>query len=52
MARFCAVGICLLAFASFTRAESGKWLAYTADHYGNPDVFVPEYPNYHQALPK
>ena len=92
MARFCAVGICLLAFASFPRAESeqpllirhptlsrdkiafcyagdiwtvgrdggdatrltagigekcdpyyspdGKWLAYTADHYGNPDVFV------------
>jgi tricorn protease len=92
MARFCAVGICLLAFASFSRAESekpllirhptlsrdkiafcyagdiwtvgrdggdatrltagigekcdpyyspdGKWLAYTADHYGNPDVFV------------
>jgi tricorn protease len=99
MASFCAVGICLLAFASFPRAESeqpllirhptlsrdkiafcyagdiwtvgrdggdatrltagigekcdpsyspdGKWLAYTADHYGNPDVFKrPEYPNY------
>jgi tricorn protease len=92
MARFCAGAICLLAFASFPRAESeqpllirhptlsrdkiafgyagdiwtvgrgggdatrltagvgekcdptyspdGKWLAYTADHYGNPDVFV------------
>ncbi|MEP7305093.1 MAG: PDZ domain-containing protein [Acidobacteriota bacterium] len=92
MVRSCAVGICLLAFASFARAQSdarllirhptlsrdriafsyagdiwtvargggdaarltagigekwdpyyspdGAWLAFTADYYGNPDVFV------------
>jgi hypothetical protein len=68
MARFCAAGICLLAFASFPRAESEQPLLIRHPTVSRDTIALvildqlkknpvptykrPEYPNYRQALPK